>query len=367
MAGSQLSICAPKGGPDSVPQGEPSHTYRSPGARPTLEDVARLAKVSTATVSRCLNSPDQVLQQTRERVLAAVAQMGYTPNFGARALASKRTGTIGAIVPTMENSIFARCLQAFQEELWRNGRTLLVASSFYRPDLEEEQIHTLAARGADALLLIGHDRNPEVYDYLKRVGVPYLVAWVHDPSQANPSIGFDNRASMKDLAEHVIQRGHRRIGFISAERATNDRARKRVEGVIDAMVASGLDPDTLQVIETTYSFENGRTAFAALIRSELAPTAIMCGNDVLAVGALDMAREMGLNVPGDVSITGFDNIDIAQIASPPLTTVHVPHREMGRRAATLMVQMLNAVPSAGSVELQTRLVLRDTLGPAPAG
>ncbi len=137
-----------------------------PRSAPTLDDVAKMADVSTATVSRCLNSPDRVVEATRKRVLSAVDALGYTPNFAARVMAAKRSFTIGAIIPTMENAIFARGLQSFQEELHQRGYTLLVSSSAYKPEIEEEQIRTLIARGADGLLLIGHDRDPKIYDFL---------------------------------------------------------------------------------------------------------------------------------------------------------------------------------------------------------
>ncbi len=153
---------------------------------PTLDDVAKTAGVSTATVSRCLNSPERVVESTRKRVMSAVETLGYTPNFGARVMAAKRTFTIGAIIPTMENAIFARGLQAFQEELHKRGYTLLVSSSAYRPDVEEEQIRALVARGADGLLLIGHDRDPSLYRYLERQEVPALVAWSFAPKQGSP-------------------------------------------------------------------------------------------------------------------------------------------------------------------------------------
>ncbi len=133
---------------------------------PTLEDVAQLANVSTATVSRCMNSPDRVQKQTRERVLDAVRELGYYPNFGARALMAKSTNTIGAIIPTMENAVFARGIQAFQETLREKGVTLFIASFSYQEELEAEQIRTLTARGADGLLLIGHHRSDDVYRFL---------------------------------------------------------------------------------------------------------------------------------------------------------------------------------------------------------
>lgn len=342
---------------------------RQPSARgaplPTLEDVANLAGVSTATVSRCLNTPERVQEGTRTRVLAVVKELGYAPNFGARALAAKRTNTIGAIVPTIENSIFARGLQAFQEELVLRGETLLVASSSYQPEREEEQIRTLVARGADALLLIGHDRDQEVYDFLDRRGVPYIVTWAFDPDSHRLSIGFDNRSSMKALATTVLDSGHRKLAMITARREGNDRARARVQGVLDAMRERGLPEAGLSLVETEYSIENGAAAFEELMRCTPRPTAVMCGNDVMAAGALSMARDLGLRVPEDVSITGFDDIELAKIVTPRLTTVHVPHREMGRRAAGVLMAMLNGERPESSIELKANVVLRETLGSAP--
>lgn len=335
------------------------------GPIPTLHDVANAAGVSTATVSRCLNSPEQVATGTRDRVMTAVRDLGYSPNFGARAMAARRTNTIGAIIPTMENAIFARGLQAFQEELRLHGYTLLVASTSYRPDIEEEQIRTLVARGADALLLIGHERAPEIYRFLETQGVPSLVTWAFDKNADRPSVGFDNRAAMNAMARKVIEFGHRRIALISAETAKNDRASERMIGIKEAIADAGLLDDDFHVVETPYSIENGAAAFAQLMRLSPRPTAVFCGNDVLAVGALRQARIMGIPVPSDVSIIGFDDIELAQIAYPALTTVHVPHREMGRRAAQELVGMVQDEIDATPVELAATLVIRDSLAKAP--
>lgn len=332
---------------------------------PTLADVARRAGVSTATVSRCLNSPSQVVGGTRERVLQAVRELGYAPNFGARALAAKQTNTVGAVIPTMENAVFARGLQAFQEELGRHGKTLLVASSAYNQTLEDEQVRALVARGADGLLLIGYQRSPELYAFLAKRKVPTLVSWSYEATQDRLAIGFDNRAAMAALARLVIQQGHRHISCISAPMQSNDRARERVQGIEDAMRGTGLDPARLQVVEIPYGIESGEVAFRQLMQDAPATTAVMCANDVLAIGALRAARAMGLRVPQDVSVTGFDDIEIAMLAEPALTTVHVPHREMGRRAAEILLQMLND-GTGQSVELPTDIRLRHSLGPARA-
>lgn len=332
---------------------------------PTVDDVAQRAGVSTATVSRCLNSPDRVSARTRDKVMKAVKDLGYAPNFGARALAAKRTNTFGAIIPTMENAIFARGLQAFQEELRQSGITLLVASSSYKPEIEAEQIRALVARGADALLLIGYDRTPETYAFLDQRQIPYVVAWAHDPASSLATIGFDNRQAMRMLASEVIALGHRNLALITAERHENDRARARAEGVFAAMGEHGLDLANLRIIETPYAIANGAEAFRTLMQAQNPPTAILCGNDVLAAGAVSMAGTLGIDVPGQVSITGFDDIEIAEIVSPPLTTVHVPHRDMGSGAARLLLSLRNGETEPKTMRLETHLTWRSSLGPAP--
>ncbi|KNX41037.1 Catabolite control protein A [Roseovarius tolerans] len=337
----------------------------APRPAPTLEDVARAAEVSTATVSRCLNTPGKVSDDTRLRVMAAVAALGYAPNFGARAMVSRRTRTIGAVIPTMENAIFARGLQAFQEELRTLGYQLLVASSSYRQDVEEEQIRSLVARGADGLLLIGHDRAPQVTEFLQQRGLPVLVTWAYDPAQTGVSVGFDNRRAMRTLAEKTLDLGHRDIAVITAPLADNDRARARVDGIRDAIAARGLSIEGLRLIETDYGITTGGDAFAALMQTSPRPTVVMCGNDVLAVGAVKRARALGLSVPGDVSITGFDDIDIASVVEPALTTVHVPHRAMGAAAARCLIRMIEENGAVAPQELDAHVTWRDSLGRPP--
>ncbi len=331
---------------------------------PTLHDVAAKAGVSTATVSRTLNFPDKVSAVTRDKVGAAILALGYSPNFGAKVMAARRTHTIGAIIPTMENAIFARGLQAFQDELRQHGYTMLVASTGYDADVEADQIRTLVARGADALLLIGHARDAAISEFLDRQQVPTLVAWASNPEAALPAVGFDNREAMRRMANQVIAMGHTRCALISAATADNDRALGRLLGIKAAMQDHGLDPETLHVIETSYGVEEGAAAFDQCIAVATRPTAIFCGNDVLAVGALRRARDRGLAVPDDLSIIGFDDIELAQIADPPLTTVRVPHQEMGRLAATTLVEWLRSGVQPDTITLEAHPVLRATLGPA---
>ncbi len=340
---------------------------RQPGsaALPTLEDVAREAGVSTATVSRCLNAPERVAEATRTRIEAVVATLGYSPNFGARALVARRTDTFGAVIPTMDGAVFARGLQAFQETLMERGATLLVASSSYDPDVEEREIRTLIARGADGLLLIGTDRSAAARRLLARRDVPTVIAWAWSASMRGSCVGFDNAAGSRALAQRGIALGHSRIAYVSARRRGNDRARARVEGARRALAEHGLDPDAMPVVETVYSIHAGGDAFESVMAMEPRPTLVMCGNDVLAAGAVKRARALGLRVPEDVSVTGFDDIELATVVEPALTTVHVPHREMGRRAAELLLARVGGATRHSRVRLDTRIVERDSLGPPP--
>jgi len=306
-----------------------------------------------------------VSQSTRKRVDIAIKQLGYTPNFAARSMAAKRTHTIGTIIPTMENAIFARGLQAFQEELHRRRYTLLVSSSAYNSEAEKDQIRTLVARGADGLLLIGHDRDPEIYDYLELQRVPFLVAWSYDETARAPSIGFDNRAAMRVLTEQVILSGHRSIMMISGISHQNDRARMRIAGVKDAMEIHGLDVEAFSPIEVPYDVNEGAGAFVALMERRPKPSVVLCGNDVLAVGAIRGAQQLGLHVPDDISITGFDDIELAQLVSPQLTTVHVPHREMGRMAAEELVAMIEEKRRGISRELEVKIINRASVRSRP--
>lgn len=331
----------------------------------TLADVAEQAQVSTATVSRCLNSPERVNPNTRERVFKAIDALSYTPNFGARAMAARRTQTVGAVIPTIENSIFARGIQAFQEELSNHGFTLLVASSSYKPAREEEQIKNLIARGAEGLLLIGYDRNPVIYEFLRNRKIPVLVTWAFDPSESRPAIGFNNVEAMSNLTKKIIELGHRQIGFITASLQNNDRARNRFKGIQEAMKKADLPEKNLQLVQTSYSIENGSKAFEKIMGGKQRPTVVIGGNDVLAVGALRKAIEMGFRIPDDVSVTGFDDIELAQVVDPPLTTVHVPHRRMGTRAAQILVALINGEKFENSEKLQTTIQFRGTLGQAP--
>ena len=330
---------------------------------PTLHDVARLAKVSTATVSRCFNTPDLVSAPTREVVMRAVDELGYTPHFGGRALASNRSNTMGAVIPTMENAIFARGLQAFQETLGEAGVTLLAASSGYDPEREFEQIRALVGRGADGLLLIGVARPETTYAFLEQRRIPYVLAWSYRPDETRCFVGFDNRQAASEMTRRVIALGHRRIAMIAGITHNNDRASDRVAGVRDALNEADLAGRDLRIVEARYSLNAGRRACAELLEQRPRPSAIICGNDVLAVGAITHARELGLRVPGALSVTGFDDIELARAVDPTLTTIHVPHRRMGKAAARALLAIRDGVTDCPGSLLETQLVMRGSLAP----
>ncbi|WP_439144052.1 LacI family DNA-binding transcriptional regulator [Planktotalea sp.] len=330
-------------------------------AVPTLEDVAKVAGVSPATVSRSLNSPSLVSKETLKRVKSAVETLGYTPHFGARFMSAKRTMTIGAIIPTMENAIFAKGIQAFQERLHALGYTLLISSNSYDPEIEAEQVRALASRGADGILLIGYWREKKVYEFLQQRNIPFLLAWAFAANNALPAIGFDNRASMYQLCDQVLTMGHRNIAVISGTTEGNDRATNRLKGITERLAVAGINLENVPIIETPYDIDNGANAFEQLMTGPKRPSVVMCGNDVLAVGALQRAQEMGIAVPAEVSITGFDGIELARVVTPRLTTVCVPHSEMGRRAADELVRMVESGEAGRSYELSSEIKVEKSI------
>ncbi len=331
-----------------------------------LADVARLAGVSTASVSRVLNNPGKVSPQTRLRVQAAIDELGYIPDAAARALASRRTQTMGAIVPTLDNAIFASCINALQRRLAHHGYTLLVASSEYDADEELREATALVLRGVDGLLLVGEAHHKGLYALLERKRIPFVNTWTYRTEAEHPCIGFDNRAAARRVAEYLMDLGHREIAMLAGLTAGNDRATARVEGVRAALAARGLGLSPERLLECPYGIREGREALRVLLRVQPAPTAVICGNDVLALGALLECQALGIPVPGALSITGFDDLPLSAQLHPPLTTVHVPAAEMGVLAADYLVGCRErATPPAALLqrEAEAMLIVRGTTAP----
>ncbi len=329
-------------------------TYNQP---PTIDDVAKAAGVSTATISRAINDPDKVAKSTRDRINTAIDALGYTPHFGARAMASSRFKTVGAVIPTMANAMFASGMQAFQEALSEAGVTLLVATTGYDPEAELRQIRALMMQGAAGLMLIGTERPEATRRFLELRNVPHVLAWATGPEGSGLFAGFDNRAAAQEMTAHVLAKGHRKIAMIAGESAGNDRARERIAGV-RAAVAACDGAELVGIVESPYLLERAGDAFDQIWQHR--PTAIIGGSDVLAAGAVVRARHRGIDVPGDVSVTGFDDIGLSLVSAPALTTVRVPQIEMGRAAAEILLAKLDGKDAASAV-FETQVVERGSL------
>lgn len=329
----------------------------------TIEDVARVAGVSTATVSRVLSKPEVVRASTREQVMAAVRELDYQPDASARALASGRTHTVGCVIPTLDHAIFARSTQTLQTTLAGAGYQLLVASHDYDPAIELQVVRVLQQRGVDAMVLVGSDHAPGLWKSLRTWGKPTLLTWSCDPRL--PSIGFDNEAAGRMATEHLLSLGHRRIGVISGLTSHNDRARSRIEGVRQALKQAGLKLAPSLLTEQPFNPNGGRVGLHALMQARQPPTAIFCGNDLLAIGALLEAQRMGLKVPRQLSICGVDNHELSEAINPGLTTISLPTQDLGRITADSVLAALAGKAIAAQSLLPFELVVRGSTGAAP--
>ncbi|MEH6458248.1 MAG: LacI family DNA-binding transcriptional regulator [Cocleimonas sp.] len=333
---------------------------------PTIADVADHAEVSTATVSRCINQPDKVKPAVRERITDAIQKLGYVPSGAARALASRRTHTIGAIVPTIDNAIFSETIQHLQSGLTQANYTLLLANSGYSLDEELREVRSLLSRGIDGIVLVGEMHRPEVFATIEQQKIPYVNLWTYNPESKYSCIGFDHIKAGNHIAEHLIDLGHTEFGIISGFQEDNDRALLRYRGIRQSLEKSGLKIPESRIIQCRYSVEQANISLHQLLDNHPEITAVVCGNDVLAIGALSAARERKLNVPEQLSITGFDNMEIIPFLSPALTTVNAPSKRMGSHAAAyILKQIQNKSLDIERTELTAELIVRETTGVAP--
>ncbi len=334
-------------------------------ALPTIEDVARRAGVSTATVSRVLNQTDAVRAAPRALVEAAVAALGYVPNAGARTMKLRRSGTLGAIFPTIDNAIFAKAIDALQRRLAEAGYQLLIATSDYDARTEESAALTMLARGIDGLLLCGCGQDASLLGRLRQRNVPtvHVMSWPVPPGRIG--VGFDNARAMGQAVKYLLDLGHRRIAMLAGVTRDNDRAAERVRGVRQALAAARIALPASRLVERRYGLEPARDGLRQLMAADPPPTAVVCGNDVLAFGALLEAQRLGIAVPGQLSIVGFDDLELAMHLQPALTTVHVPAEEMWRCAAERVLAALagDALPQA--TQIQVSLVVRESSAPPP--
>ena len=337
---------------------------KAPGLA-SVEDVALAARVSTATVSRVLNTPDRVRQALRERVTDAVLKLGYVPHAGARALKLQRSGTVGAIFPTVDNAIFARAIEALQQRLAGARLQLLIATSGYDIETETQQAINLVSRGADGMVLCGVTQSPRLLQFLRQRELPTVHAMTYPPPAGMVCVGFDNARAIGQAVRYLLDLGHRRIAMLAGVTRDNDRAAARVTGVQQALAAARLSLPPSRLVERAYTLADARDGFRTLMATQPRPTAVLCGNDVLAIGALLEAQAMGIAVPGAVSIAGFDDLELSRHMRPGLTTLHVPSESMWATVADRLIAALEQKPVPLATEVDVELLVRESTGPAP--
>ena len=343
------------------------HRPPVPHPRASARDVARLAGVSTATVSRAQNAPDAVDPATLARVRAAIDKLGYVPHGAARALRSQRSRMIGAVVPSFDYALYARTTSALQRTLDTRGYSLVLATHSYDLATELRVTEQLIQHGVDAFAFVGLDHDPALYGLLERYGRPYVLTWGVDPARLHPSIGFDNEAATYELTRYLIDLGHRRFGLISAPTAGNDRSRARGAGIRRALATHGLALADDDVYYGPIALASGHAGMRALLRRPQRPTAVVATNDVFAVGAMMACRELGVRIPDDVSVTGVDDTDLGATQTPALTSIETPIVEIGTAAALQLVARLEGRPAELYQRLPFALVRRGSTGrPAPA-
>lgn len=335
-------------------------------SRSAARDVAQLAGVSTATVSRALNTPDRVDPVTRQRVLDAAAKLRYVPYGAARALRSHRSKIVGAVVPSFDYALYARTTSALQRRLDECGYSLVLAEHHYDLAAELRIAQQLVQHGVDAFVFVGLDHEQSLFSLLEDYGRPYVLTWGVDPLHRHPSVGFDSRAATYAITRHLLELGHRRIGLLSAPVEGNDRARARGEGVRAALAERGLAlaPECVQYASISLpAAEEGMQRLLALPER---PTAVVATNDVFAVGAMVACRKAGVRIPEEMSVTGVDNTDLGATQTPGLTSVRTPIVEIGRAAADQLIARLEGKPFTAFQSFPVEIVHRGSTAPPRA-
>jgi LacI family transcriptional regulator len=328
----------------------------------SLEKVARRARVSTATVSRVLNDTGSVKQSTRVRVMKAVAELNYHPNLHARTLAGGKSRTIGVIVSNMENPFFFDIYKTVESDAHASGYEVVVANTDYRSEQLVTSIRLMIGRRVAGLAAVVSEMDEALIDELQRSRIPVVFYDVGRPRRNITNVRVNYRRGIEKVVEYLHSVGHRRLGFIG-HHAMLGPINERMRTVLDAVsryssleVQTAADADTL---------EGGRLAARVLLASGFKPTALICVNDVTAVGALRELRECGIRVPEDMSVTGFDNVKLSEFCCPALTTVHIPRERIGHIICDCLIPKGEKTILDQEIVLDPEFILRDSTGPAP--
>lgn len=333
----------------------------------TIKDVARLASVSTATVSRTLAEPEKVAESTRSRVMKAVAESGYVTNSLARNFRRRRTNVVVVLVPDISNPFFSNIIRGIERIALQHNYRILLGDSQYDPERERAYSELVSQRQADGIICLGMD-IPFNYRKGRRSmdpdWPPFVMACEYDGVIPAPTVCIDNRGAAGDAMRHLLDLGHRDIAFINGPKSS-PLCKDRLSGYREALKRAGIAVQNAWIRNGDFSLASGREQMDRLLAAGRQPTAVFCANDEMAIGAMQAAREHGLVLPRDLSVVGFDDISFAAYAYPALTTIHQPRDEIGVRAMRLMLDILagGKAPEA-RVVLKHELVVRDSTATA---
>lgn len=325
-----------------------------------IRKVAELAGVSVATVSRTLKSPDVVSPMTRAKVLKAVDEAGYKPNLMAVQFRSQRTRNLMVLVPTIANTFFSRVISGIQEAAKRKGYSVLLCNTLGNEEVERDYARMVATRQADGVIQLRAFNPFAAEDFAPGTPLPMVNACEVLHEAPCPTIMLDNRAAARELTEHLISLGHRRIAMIKGPRRS-PLTRDRVAGFHDALEAAGIPVDDSLLCPGNFTPRAGFEAAGRLVNRNDPPSAIFCESDEMAIGAIQRIKQAGLRVPHDISVAGFDDIEFASYSDPPLTTIAQPAEAFGREAVARLVEVMEgkATPLSRTI-LPYKLIVRDS-------
>lgn len=332
----------------------------------SILEVAQVAGVSAATVSRVFNQPEKVRSSTRDIVLAIATKHGYQPNSAASALRTQRSKILGVMLPTFGNPVFAECLEGIASQAAEQGFGVMPVTSDYDNARETEAINRLLAKGVDGMILVLRDpTKAPVLSQLQKQSVPFVLAYNQHPKYH--CVGVDGHSEIVNVVERLHVLGHRKIAMVSGQLSASDRARQRYQGYLSGMQSANLKP--LALIEVDF-IASDMLALASLLKQRPAqrPTALICSNDLLAFRSLRTANQCGLTVPESLSVVGFDGIKIGQELSPMLSTVIQPNHDIGQRATTLLLQSISGQitkPNPATHNLKCGFRIGETIGSPP--
>ena len=321
---------------------------------PTIREVARRAGVSVATVSRVMNGRGPVSERTRLTVDEAIRETGFRPNVIGRGLKTARSGTIGVLVPSLRNPIFADVVQGIERAAEAGGYRILLTSSNYLPEKEVAAIDMLLCNRVEGLVLTVADESASrALEFLDRAHVPFVLVFNPAGTASHSIVTIDNHAAARDIVSRLVRMGHRRIAMIAGDFEASDRSNLRRAGYEQALVDAGLRPGP--VIEVGFDSRDLVRHCSFLLSCDPVPTALFCSTDMLAIAAIRGFAALGCRVPDDISVTGFDGIEVGQYMSPSLATVVQPAEDMGMRAVEHLLERLNAGAPATNLTLPYRL------------